>query len=45
MTTRKISRMSIGDRMRWVAFLAPALAVYALFLIYPVVQSGVLSFT
>ena len=34
-----------SERLTWAAFLAPALAVYAVFLIYPVVQSGVLSFS
>lgn len=34
-----------SERLKWAAFLAPALAVYAVFLIYPVVQSGVLSFS
>ena len=34
-----------SERWKWAAFLAPALAVYAVFLIYPVVQSGVLSFS
>jgi raffinose/stachyose/melibiose transport system permease protein len=33
------------ERLKWAAFIAPALAVYAVFLIYPVVQSGVLSFS
>lgn len=37
--------MRAKDRLVWVAFLVPALVVYTLFLIYPVVQSGVLSFT
>ncbi len=34
-----------SERLKWAAFLAPALAVYAVFLIYPVVRSGVLSFS
>jgi len=33
------------ERLKWIAFLLPALAVYAVFLIYPIVQSGVLSFS
>jgi raffinose/stachyose/melibiose transport system permease protein len=33
------------ERLKWLAFIAPALAVYAVFLIYPVVQSGALSFS
>lgn len=37
--------MRRGERLAWAAFLAPALAVYAVFLIYPIVQSGVLSFS
>jgi raffinose/stachyose/melibiose transport system permease protein len=34
-----------SERLKWAAFIAPALAVYTVFLIYPVVQSGVLSFS
>ena len=37
--------MRARERLVWLGFLVPALAVYTLFLIYPVVQSGVLSFT
>jgi raffinose/stachyose/melibiose transport system permease protein len=37
--------MRMGERARWFAFLLPALAVYSVFLIYPVAQSAVLSFT
>lgn len=34
-----------SERLKWAAFLAPAVVVYAVFLIYPIVQSGVLSFS
>jgi raffinose/stachyose/melibiose transport system permease protein len=37
--------MSRSERLKWVAFLAPALAVYLVFLVYPIAQSGVLSFS
>lgn len=37
--------MMRSERWKWAGFIAPALAVYAVFLIYPVVQSGVLSFS
>ncbi|GAB2985524.1 carbohydrate ABC transporter permease [Actinotalea caeni] len=33
------------DRLKWIAFLAPALIVYGVFLVYPVVQSAMLSFS
>ncbi|PVZ93356.1 ABC transporter permease [Amnibacterium flavum] len=45
MATRRAQSLRVRDRAVWAAFLLPALAVYALFLIYPVIQSGVLSFT
>ncbi len=37
--------MQRSERLKWMGFLLPALAVYAVFLIYPIVQSGVLSFS
>ncbi len=45
MSTRGTLRLRARDRLVWLGFLVPALAVYTLFLIYPVIQSGVLSFT
>jgi len=45
MSTREATIARAGRRVKWVAFLAPALIVYSVFLIYPVIQSGVLSFT
>lgn len=37
--------MQRSERLKWIGFLLPALAVYAVYLIYPIVQSGVLSFS
>lgn len=37
--------MPRSERWKWIGFLLPAFAVYVVFLIYPIVQSGVLSFS